>query len=395
MTDPEHTHRRAVERILQDAPLVTNRSFVIRHSPLLILAAIALILAQVACVCGGFDLGGSSTVKETVSGDWINVYFTGPRYPDDDAYHHGGLDEELASAIEQAEVSVDLAAYDFNLERVADALIAAHRDGVQVRVVVESDNAEEEETLDDLHQAGVPIVEDGRSSGLMHNKFAVIDEQWVWSGSWNLTHNGTYRNNNNAVLIASTALAENYTAEFEEMFEGQFGPTSPADTPNPRVIITVKIGEGQEQQVEVENYFAPEDSVAAEIIAEIEKAQSRIRFMAFTFTSDEIADAMLERAGAGVIVQGVVESRNAERDYSEYPRLQRAVHDVLPDGNPYIMHHKVIIIDDATVILGSYNFSASAEDSNDENLLIIHDPEVAALFVEEFRRVYEQARTAD
>jgi phosphatidylserine/phosphatidylglycerophosphate/cardiolipin synthase-like enzyme len=47
------------------------------------------------------------------------------------------------------------------------------------------------------------------------------------------------------------------------------------------------------------------------------------------------------------------------------------------------------------VILGSYNFTASAEDRNDENLLIIHDPEVAALFVEEFGRVYETARAAD
>ena len=46
-------------------------------------------------------------------------------------------------------------------------------------------------------------------------------------------------------------------------------------------------------------------------------------------------------------------------------------------------------------ILGSYNFTASAEDSNDENLLIIHDPEVAALLVAEFGRVYEQARTTD
>ncbi len=375
-----------------------KRSTVSYRSSFVVLSLIIIMLSQMACVCGGLDLSTlleSPTVKETVSGDWINVYFTSPRYPDDADDHYGGLDEELASVIDQAEISVDLIAYDFNLERLVDALIAAHQDGVRVRLVVESDNAEDEETLDDLRRAGIPIVEDERSSGLMHNKFAIIDEQWVWTGSWNLTHNGAYRNNNNAVLITSTALAENYTVEFEEMFSGQFGPTSPADTPNPHVTITVETGEGQVRQVEVENYFAPEDEVAAEIIAEIGQAQSRIRFMAFTFTSDEIADAMLERAQAGVVVQGVMEDRNAERDYSEYERLREAVHDVLPDGNPYIMHHKVIIIDDVTVIMGSYNFTGNAEDSNDENLLIIHDPEVAALFVAEFGRVYEQARTAD
>jgi phosphatidylserine/phosphatidylglycerophosphate/cardiolipin synthase-like enzyme len=360
--------------------------------PVTLITALAiLIVTQIAC--DGPD-GGSHTVSETVSGDWIRVYFTSPRYPDDDAYHHGGLNEELTAVIGQAESNVDVAAYDLDLETVADALIAAHERGVRVRFVTDSDNADED-AVKQLRRAGIPVVEDERDSGLMHNKFVIVDGQWVWLGSWNLTENGTYRNNNNAVLIASPALAENYTAEFEEMFAGQFGPTSPADTPNPRVIITAELGEGQTKQIEIENYFAPEDGVAAQIIAEIKSAQSRIRFMAFTFTSEEIADALLERAQAGVVIQGVIEDRNAGGDYSQYDRLRREIHDILPDGNPYIMHHKVIIIDDETVILGSYNFTASAEESNDENVLIIHDPEVAALFVQEFGRVYETARTAE
>jgi phosphatidylserine/phosphatidylglycerophosphate/cardiolipin synthase-like enzyme len=356
----------------------------------LVIALAALIIVQVACDEPG---GGQHTVKDTASGDWIRVYFTSPRYPDDDSYHYGGLDEELAAVIGYAESSVDVAAYDLDLESVADALIAAHQRGIKVRFVTDSDYADED-AVAQLQQAGIPVVEDGRDDGLMHNKFAVIDEVWVWTGSWNMTENGTYRNNNNAVLIASPALAENYAAEFEEMFAGQFGPTSSANTPNPHIFITTEL-EGQTKQVEVENYFAPEDGVQAQVIAEIQSAQSRIRFMAFIFTSDEIADAMLERAQAGVTVQGVIEDRNAEGEYSEYERLRAEVHDVLPDGNPYVMHHKVIIIDDETVILGSYNFTASAEDRNDENLLIIHDPEVAALFVEEFGRVYETARTAE
>jgi phosphatidylserine/phosphatidylglycerophosphate/cardiolipin synthase-like enzyme len=357
----------------------------------LVIALVVLIIAQAACDESG---GGQRTVSETVSSDWIRVYFTSPRYPDDDTYHHGGLDEQLVAVIGYAESSVDVAAYDFDLESVADALIAAHQRGVKVRFVTDSDYADED-AVAQLQQAGIPVIEDGRDDGLMHDKFVVIDGMWVWTGSWNLTENGTYRNNNNAVLIASPALAENYTTEFEEMFAGQFGPTSPADTPNPRIVITAELGAGQTKQVEVENYFAPEDGVQAQIIAEIQGAQSRIRFMAFTFTSDEIADAMIERAQAGVVVQGVIEDRNAEGEYSDYERLRAEVHDVLPDGNPYVMHHKVIIIDDETVILGSYNFTASAEDRNDENLLIIHDLEVAALFVEEFGRVYETARTAD
>lgn len=358
-------------------------------------ALLLLVLAQLACF--GLELlWGGSTVRENVSGDWSRVYFTHPRYPDDEAGRYDGLDEELASLIDQAQRSVELVAYDFDLQPVTEALIAAHRDGVRVRMVTESDNVETNTPfLDQLRRAGIRVVEDERNSGLMHDKFVVIDGQWILTGSWNMTENGTYRNNNNAILVASPSLADNYIAEFEEMAAGQFGPSSPADTPHPHVVITVKTGATdapQEREVDLENYFAPEDDVAAEIIGEIRAAERRIRFMAFVFTSDEIADAMIARSESGVIVQGVMEDRNLGSSYSQYDRLRRQIHDVLPDGNPYIMHHKVIIIDDETVITGSYNFTKSAEESNDENVLIIHDPEVAALYVEEFGRVYEQAR---
>jgi phosphatidylserine/phosphatidylglycerophosphate/cardiolipin synthase-like enzyme len=364
----------------------------VRRWTALILAATMVVLAQVACD-GGVLVDGPS-VRERVDGDWARAYFTEPTGSDQVTNPEGGLGADLVWLIDRAETSVDIAAYDFELPNVAYALVAAHRRGVGVRLVTESDNFEGE-ALGLLLEAGIPVVGDPSDDGLMHNKFAVIDGQWVWTGSWNMTENGTRRNNNNVVLIASTALAENYGVEFEEMMAGQFGPTSPVNTPYPRVVITVESDDGQERQVEVETLFAPEGAVAKEVIAEIEAAQDRIRFMSFVFTSEEIAQAMVARAEAGVVVQGVMESRSAGSPYSQYDRLRRAVHDVLLDGNPYIMHHKVIIIDDETVILGSYNFSRSAETDNDENVLIIHDREVTGAFVDEFGRVYERAREGE
>ena len=55
------------------------------------------------------------------------------------------------------------------------------------------------------------------------------------------------------------------------------------------------------------------------------------------------------------------------------------------------MHHKVIVIDGRTVILGSFNFFRNAAEDNDENLLIIDDPAVAARFLDEFCRVANTA----
>jgi phosphatidylserine/phosphatidylglycerophosphate/cardiolipin synthase-like enzyme len=55
------------------------------------------------------------------------------------------------------------------------------------------------------------------------------------------------------------------------------------------------------------------------------------------------------------------------------------------------MHHKVIILDDETVILGSFNYSRSADEANDENLLVIHDRDVASQYLSEFKRIYREA----
>jgi phosphatidylserine/phosphatidylglycerophosphate/cardiolipin synthase-like enzyme len=353
-------------------------------STLLVLAAIAGLVAL--DWLGVVDLNlldGSGPVVEEPGGAWYQVYFTSPRYPDEEQNHAGGLDQRLAAAIDGAEQSVDVAAYDLDLLSVADALIAAHEEKVRVRVVVDTDNVDLQ-AVRNLKKAGIPVVDDDRGA-IMHNKFLIIDGATVWTGSWNLTDNGTYRNNNNVVELRSVRLAENYTAEFEEMFRGgDFGPTSPADTPHPRL----RIG-----GVTVENYFAPEDEVVEKLVPLLEGAQSSIRFMAYSFTHDAIGQAMRDRAAAGVAVQGVFEDRQAGNDYSEYNRLSRVDGvEVRLDGNPYIMHHKVIVIDDETVILGSFNFSASADEKNDENVLVIHSADFAAHYLAEFRRVWADAQ---
>jgi phosphatidylserine/phosphatidylglycerophosphate/cardiolipin synthase-like enzyme len=367
------------------------------------LGLLLLLLIVVLCVLlpkGTLDRGlvnspepAPTPIIVPVSQDWIQVYFTQPQYPADASSPHDALDETLAADIDRAQTSVDVAAYDLDLERVAEALIAAHERGVAVRLVTDTDNVDLRQVRQ-LDRAGIPVVEDNRGA-IMHNKFVVIDNQVVWTGSWNLTDNGTYRNDNNAVRIVVPALAQNYTAEFEEMFlDGAFGPTSPADTPHPQVRVEVG-GQGGAIGL-LENYFAPEDQVAGEILDLVEKAETSIRFLAFSFTDNRLGDALKDQKKAGLEIQGVLEERGSQASYGEYRRLRRARPsvDVLTDGNPYIMHHKVFILDDDIVILGSFNFTTSANKSNDENILVIHSSDVAALYRAEFERIYAQAAAA-
>ena len=270
---------------------------------------------------------------------------------------------------------------------MANALAKAAARGVRVRMVTDSDTLTNDDpkvqkAFDILKQANIPIVDDQRGP-LMHNKFMVVDGAAVWTGSWNFTENDTYRLNNNAIRIVSRQLAQNYTAEFEKMFvQRSFGPNKPAGGTTPLVTL---------QGVRIENYFAPKDGVASKITGRLDQAQQSIHFMAFSFTSDSIGSAMLARANAGVSVVGVFETTGSETQFSEYGKLRKAGLGVLQDGNPYVMHHKVIIIDGRTVIFGSYNFSNNADKDNDENLLIVDDPALAQAFEAEFQRVREVA----
>jgi phosphatidylserine/phosphatidylglycerophosphate/cardiolipin synthase-like enzyme len=278
---------------------------------------------------------------------------------------------------------VDVAIYHLNLWSIRDALLAAHKAGVQVRIVAESDNLDEVE-IQELREAGIEVLGDRRES-LMHNKFVVIDGVDVWTGSMNFTVNGAYRNDNNLIHIRSTKLAENFTTEFEEMFvQDMFGDDVIARTPNPSLTVN---------DVAIETYFSPDDGTAAQIINAIQNAEESIRFLAFSFTSDPIAEALLERAESGVEVTGVFEeSQYFSNTGTEFDRLLNAGLDVRLDGNERNMHHKVFIIDGEIVVTGSYNFSRSAEERNDENILIIYSPELAAQYLAEFERVFKKAQ---
>ncbi len=315
--------------------------------------------------------------------DFYEIYFTNPTCPPE-AERVGGIDQIVADSLREADVRVDVAAFDLDAVPIVDALIDLEEQGLQVRVVTDSDNADLP-GINRLRRNGISVVEDKRT-GLMHNKFAVIDGRYTWVGSMNFTTNGAYCNNNNLVLFESPRLAANYTAEMDEMYiDKLFGPDSPVNTPNEQLTI---------QGVRIENYFGPEKDIAPTIARTVARAQEAILFMAFSFTDERVGEAILGRADAGVVVQGVFETTGSETPYSYYPIMRDAGLpnlEVRQDKNPYIMHHKVIIIDWNTVIFGSFNFSESANQRNDENVLIIQDPTFANFFIEEFSTVWEES----
>jgi phosphatidylserine/phosphatidylglycerophosphate/cardiolipin synthase-like enzyme len=354
-----------------------------RKTPARILIILLLItLAITACGSQPVATPIRPAVTSAPSVDWLQVYFTDPANPMAKEYV-AGPDEALAAAINSARLSLDVAVYSLNLWSIRDALLDAHHRGVNVRMVMESDNMDSDE-VQELIAAGIPILGD-RREGLMHDKFVVIDRQEVWTGSMNFTTGGAYQDNNNLIRIRSIKVAQDYTQEFEEMFVAdKFGPDTVADTPYPNLTI---------DSAPLEIYFSPDDGVAARLVALIQSAQESIYFLAYSFTSNDIGAAVMERAGAGVTVAGVMDAGQVNSNQgTEYDPFRQAGLDIRLDGNPGLMHHKVFIIDRNIVIAGSYNFSASAEERNDENVVIIYNPDVAAQYLAEFQLVYAQAQ---
>jgi phosphatidylserine/phosphatidylglycerophosphate/cardiolipin synthase-like enzyme len=349
--------------------------------PYWLLIVPALLLAASACQPDpGDDRGGNLSSPVSPAG-WYSLYFTQPTDKKGSSLR-GGPDQSLADAIRTARLSVDMAVLQLNLWSIRDALLEAQRDGVKVRLVVESEYRDSPE-IQDLIAAGIPVLGD-RRQGLMHNKFTVIDRQDVWTGSMNYTITDGYRNNNNLVRIRSAKMAENYTTEFEEMFvDDRFGPGSPANTPNPSLAV---------DGVRMEVCFAPDDGCGQKLVRLLGGAQESVWVLAFSFTSDDLANALIERLEAGVDVLGVMEEAQVTSNKgTDFYRLRSAGANLRMDGNPRNMHHKILIVDDQIVVFGSYNYSYYAESQNDENLIIVYDERFTAPFIDEFKQIYTQA----
>jgi phosphatidylserine/phosphatidylglycerophosphate/cardiolipin synthase-like enzyme len=147
--------------------------------------------------------------------------------------------------------------------------------------------------------------------------------------------------------------------------------------------------------VQVENYFAPEDGVAARLISEINLARKEIRFMVYSFTDKSIAEAMARKREEGLRVEGIFNRRQEGDESSVYPLLAERGVSVYFSPGERTLHHKVMIIDSSVVITGSYNFTKSANTKNDENILIIRSPELARAYLEEYERIRARSAPAE
>ena len=260
----------------------------------------------------------------------------------------------------------------------------------------------------------------------MHHKFVVVDEQITLTGSPNFTLSGLHGdigqfaslgNANHLLRLNSAHLAALFTEEFELMWgdgpggraDSRFGLQKPYRPPQ-----TVRIG-----PTRIDLQFSPTsptrpwtDTVNGLAGRWLQQADQSIDLALFVFSDQSLSTLLQTSHQAGVPVRALIDPGFAYRPYSEaldllgisrpnaqcrydagnnpwLPSLQTVGVPVLPEGD--VLHHKFAVLDERMVLTGSQNWSAAANFQNDEVLLAIANPTVAAHFQREFDRLYQRS----
>jgi phosphatidylserine/phosphatidylglycerophosphate/cardiolipin synthase-like enzyme len=146
----------------------------------------------------------------------------------------------------------------------------------------------------------------------------------------------------------------------------------------------------------VELFFSPSDGTTQAIIETIETADASVDFSTLVFTRDDIAESIIQmNYDFFVTVSGIIEQINVTG--SEYQVLvDEGVNVLSYQDLPGQLHHKLVIVDHASldddplVLTGSHNWSSAAETSNDENILIIHNADIANQYYQEYSARYNE-----
>lgn len=294
------------------------------------------------------------------------------------------LEEPIIDFIGAAEKELLVSVQELDHRPIADALIAARRRGVQVRVILEQDYLREakpppdddlgtqeinRELLTRILRVGVDAKAD-YNPNIFHQKFIVRDRTATLTGSTNFTTTGVTKNLNHIAILDDVEVAREYAREFRQMRKGIFGKRS---LEVPRKPLEDHFVDG----VRIKPLFAPDHAPEMEFIKQMIKAENRIDFAVFTFSqSSGIDDALVNARQKGLQVTGILDRRQANQTWAAKNTLTTGdvtLHRNRTGTGVRKVHHKLMVIDDALTIIGSFNYTGPANLLNDENIMVLGD----------------------
>lgn len=287
---------------------------------------------------------------------------------------------DVLSQINNSKTSIDIALYGFdNIEKFTSAIKSAKDRGVKLRVVYDISNKSYYPETEYLLRLADKKSGDGTKS-LMHNKFIIIDNKTLITGSMNFSSTGFSGFNGNSLLVIhSEDLAKMYKEEFEQMLSGKFSQ-------NKSKISTKRINLNNTY---ITPAFSPKNqAITTNILPLINNAKSYIYMPVFVLTHTKLANALIDAKNRGVDVKIIVDATGVSSTASKVKLLRDNKIPLKVENYAGKIHSKSIIIDDKYVITGSMNFSNSGEYKNDENMLIIEDEKLANFYKGYFEYIW-------
>ncbi len=137
-------------------------------------------------------------------------------------------------------------------------------------------------------------------------------------------------------------------------------------------------------------HFCPEDRCGDAVVSAIKSAKKNISVAMYSFTNRDIAYAIADASKNGIDVRVYLNSDQRNEKYSKAGFLKNKGIPVRYHKHDGLMHNKFVVIDDNIVITGSFNWTASADKRNDENLLFINNKEMAEAYKKKFDTLWER-----
>ncbi len=137
-----------------------------------------------------------------------------------------------------------------------------------------------------------------------------------------------------------------------------------------------------------EAFFSPGDQCLHAVRTAFANAVSKVDICVFTITDDRIAETILAAHRRGLALRIITDNDKANDEGSDIGRLARAGIAVRVDRSEFHMHHKFALFDGATLLNGSYNWTRTAADNNDENLVLTHDAHLVQKFAAQFEKLW-------
>ncbi|MBR1461358.1 hypothetical protein IJ596_07000 [bacterium] len=281
--------------------------------------------------------------------------------------------------INKAEKSIDIAVYGYEaIDDFTQALVNAKNRGTAINFVYdEASNPKNTYYKGNhiLYEIAHRYQSDAKSKEadrLMHNKFIIIDNKVVITGSMNYSKTGSSGYDANDIwIINSSEIANIYKTEFEQMLNGKFHNS--------------KQQINQERKFEVGNskleiYFSPKDRTSNQILKYLKNAKEYVFIPAYIITHPAITSELINLHKNGIDVRIILDANNTSSYHTKYKKLRDAGIPLKTENFAGKLHSKAIIIDDKYIISGSMNLSASGDKFNDENTLIIENEKFAKMY---------------